>query len=171
MVDGTIAESQSFTPYGLRRGSQLQNGYLLQGANESGSFVPSRDVVGRSEIGGQARRHTVDAGEAVYAYFLNQSMTELTRSDFMRLGGIEFHQEPVDSTTGSFAAMLLASLGERAVPVQVGSFQGALTWADPDVGGIRTHNIYWSDGLHNFALIANRSGADVVTLARDLACS
>lgn len=65
---------------------------------------------------------------------------------------------------------LLADFPDRAIPVQVGSLAGAMTWADPLANGVRTHNVYWSDGTYNYSLIANRSGAAALTLARGMAC-
>ncbi|MBA2338070.1 MAG: hypothetical protein H0V96_10005 [Acidimicrobiia bacterium] len=46
-----------------------------------------------------------------------------------------------------------------------------VVWADPDPTGTRTHNLYWSDGAFNYALIAERSAEEILTLGRSLVCA
>jgi hypothetical protein len=70
----------------------------------------------------------------------------------------------------SFATYLTITFPARTTPVKVGSFDGALTWADPDANGVRTHNLYWSDGKFNYSLIVNRSADATLALGRGLVC-
>ena len=73
--------------------------------------------------------------------------------------------------TEGFAAYLLTTLGDRATPVYVGEHKGAMVWADPDSHGIRTHNLYWSDGTSNYAVIADLSAEATLNLGRVLVCA
>ena len=90
-------------------------------------------------------------------------------SEFISGGGIQVHKEPVIDEA-PFASYLLTTLGQRAVEVKVGDYQGALVWADPDSKGIRTHNLYWSDGEYNYALIADLSAQATLNMTRILVC-
>jgi len=128
--------------------------------------------VASNAIDGQSLRWALvgEAGE-VYRYFLSEPIpSQLTREEFMAKGGIEFDRDPV-ADGPSFAEYLIEVLGERAVRVAVADYTGALTWADPDINGLRTHNLYWSDGKYNYSLIADRSAAELVNLGRGLSCS
>lgn len=169
VVEGTIIESQRFTDYEFQRGGPIDEVVIVAAGAELVAEVPQEAVVKAPVIGGRARQHTlvIDTG-AVYSYFLDRPLGGLTRSEFIRLGGIELHQEPVNDAP--FFVHLLSVLGDRAVPVAIGSLAGAITWADPDANGVRTHNVYWSDGSHDFALIADESAAFAVSLARSIVC-
>ena len=65
----------------------------------------------------------------------------------------------------------VSELGDRATAVDVGRYSGALTWADPDASGLRTHNLYWFDGTYLMSLVAVRGPEDLVNMGRELACS
>jgi hypothetical protein len=88
---------------------------------------------------------------------------------FLANGGIVYERQPL-ADGESFAAYLLATRGERAIPVEVGSHRAALVWADPFPNGLRTHNLYWSDGTFNYSLIADRPAEALVTIGRGLVC-
>lgn len=169
VAEGAIVESQRFTPYGMRYSGPMEDGPLsfLSGAS---SAVPPEAKLTVATLDGRARQASLVTGGAVYAYFLDRPLDNLTYSEFVRLGGIQLHQDPIPTGEGPFSAYLLSFLGERAVAERIGPYDGALTWADPDVNGVRTHNVYWSDGSYNFALITNQSAASVVNLARSLVC-
>lgn len=111
----------------------------------------------------------VNESGAVYSYFLNQPIEGLRVSEFITAGGVQVHKESMSEQT-SFAEYLLKTLGDRAIPVEVGPYQGALIWADPDATGTRTHNLYWSDGKDNYALIVDRGAAETLNLGRSLVC-
>lgn len=165
-ADGTIKESQDFTPYDSMKTKPVDP---IIGSGPSAS-VPARVTIGRDSVAGLARRYTIDASDgAVYSYFLDGDLGESKLSDFRKRGGIELDQEP-DTGSGSFATRLLAELGDRATAIAVGEYAGALTWADPDVAGTRAHGVYWFDGQYNYALIADRPAEALVTLARTLVC-
>jgi hypothetical protein len=161
----SIAETSKFTPYGNRL-TTLSD--VAIGGQSDSAAVPARTTYAASSIDGLARQYTIDASNgSVYSYFLDADTANMMHSDFVKLGGLELQQDASDQ---SFATYLLKELGERAVGVEVGSFDGALTWADPDENGIRTHNLYWFDGIYNYALIGDRSATDIVNLGRHLVC-
>jgi hypothetical protein len=166
VAEGSLVESEKFAPFGSRRGGGIINEGKLP---SSGGSIPANAKYQVPELGGRPHQVSVAGTGSVYSYFLDRPADGLTRNDFIRLGGIELHQDPM-TAEGPFAAFLLSVAGERALAVPIGQYSGALTWADPDVNGLRTHNIYWSDGSNNFALITNQSAAAVVNLARSVAC-
>ena len=98
----------------------------------------------------------------------------VTAPEFMAQRGIEFDQFPMDSGTTdgatSFASGILKTLGDRAIAVPLGTTVAALTWADPESNGVRTHNLYWADAQSNFALIADRPAAELVAIAQSIVC-
>ena len=165
MAEGVIVESAEFTPYDQMRTKPLDPIVIGTSAAES---VSAMAQYGLATVSGLPLRHTVSATDgSVYAYYLDGDLNGLTRSEFLRLGGIEFDQDTGD---GSFAKYLLDTFRHRAVPVTIGSFEGAVTWGDPLADGVRPHGVYWSDGKYNYSLIADRSAADLVSLARDIVC-
>ena len=93
----------------------------------------------------------------------------MTPSDFLVAGGIQYDRDRLDGKP--FPDVLLADIPERASPVQVGPYTAVLTWADPLANGVRSHNLYWSDGAFNYGLIADRSALDLVDLGRSLVCA
>lgn len=168
LSEGAIGESQEFTPYELMRTKPFDG--LINPTGAESAPVPAKAKLAVSTIDGLERQFTVvGTNGAVYSYFLDRPLGAATRSDFLAEGGVQVDQEPL-TPDGPFAMYLLATLGDRAVPVKVGPFDGALTWADPDVKGNRSHNLYWSDGEYNYSLISNRSAAAVVNLGRTLVC-
>ena len=108
---------------------------------------------------------------AVYQYFLGTDIDPtLTLSGFYAAGGIELNRDPVENKGESFVDYVLATLGERAIKVEVGDQAGALSWGDPDVNGVRPHSLTWTDSQWNYALMADRSPEELVTLGRGLVC-
>lgn len=169
-AEEAILESQDFTPYAERLTHLASAGrpILPEGAAALVG-VPANAAIQVQGINGLARRHTVTGDGVAYAYFLGKPMAGLTRSEFLSAGGVQLDQDPRTGTQ-AFADYLVGRLGERAVAVAVGPYDGALTWSDPDEQGIRPHNVYWSDGSFEFALTANLSAADLLDTARSLVC-
>lgn len=170
VAEGAIVESVKFTPYAGRRDGPVNQVAILPDGAQADAEVPSQAAVRVTSLDGLARQHTIvgQNGEA-YAYFLDEALNGLSRNEFISRGGIELDQDP--RVTGTWFAANLIELHEgRALPVAVGAFDGALTWGDPDINGVRAHNVYWSDGQYEYALTADRSAASLVTLARSLAC-
>ncbi len=93
---------------------------------------------------------------------------EMTRSDFLMTGGVIYEALRMDGG-GPFAPSLFA-LGDRAIPVQVGEYQGALVWADPTEANVRAHGLYWADSTTNYALVAVRGPEYLLNMGRGLAC-
>ena len=91
----------------------------------------------------------------------------LTLSGFIAQGGVVFSRSPL---SGATASGLLESLGERAVAVEVGLYDGVLTWADPLVNGVRPHQLWWSDDQYAYYLLADRSAVAITNLGRGMVC-
>lgn len=160
-----ITESAKFIPYEERRTKTPDS---MVGDSSKSAALPARASYATEAIDGNARRYTIDSPNgSVYSYFLDRDTTGMMLSEFVKSGGLQLHQ---DLGNESFAAYLLKAFPDRAVPVKIGTFDGALTWADPDENGIRTHNLYWFDGTYNHALIGDRPAAALVNLGRQLAC-
>lgn len=103
-------------------------------------------------------------------YYGPNSVVGVSISDFVRSGGVQASKEPIVKGQ-EFAEVLGSMFPERVTWVEVGPYKGAMTHADPDLNGIRTHNLYWNDGKSEFSIIWDRPGAQVVNLGRSIACS
>jgi hypothetical protein len=96
--------------------------------------------------------------------------SDTTLSDFLAGGGLLLSVTP---GSGDAAQALKDDPegGDRVTLVQVGSFNAALTWADPDENGVREHNIIWSSpGVGIFKIEAVLPAVDLVNVARELVC-
>lgn len=163
----SIQESSQFTPVEQRLTQPFDPPITVVGT--AGTIVP--EGVRVSAIDGLPPQWAVVSSHgAVYQYFLATALDTLTVSEFRAAGGIELDRDPMDNG-GDFSAYVLDSLGERATKVEVGSYTGALVWADPLINGLRPHYLYWSDATWNWALMADRTPEELVNLARDLVCS
>ena len=169
MADGSVRESTAYVPFQARRSAPIELPIKSSGA--SSALLPSS----ASELAQSIDDRTaswvvvVDTG-AVYRYYFDKELPDaLTRSEFFAQDGVEFDIDPIVAEQ-PFYQYLIGQFPDRAVAVEVGGFDGAITWADPEANGVRTHNVYWSDGKSNFALVANRSAEEAVTLARTIAC-
>jgi hypothetical protein len=159
-------ESDQFTPYEVRR-SKLPEPIL----NPEGEPLPA-GLDAPTSIEGLALRWQDGSnpdGSPVALYFSDGPLVGTPLSTFFKSGGVQLTEEPVDGGV-IFAETLKEEVGERATPVQIGPYAGVMTWADPDSHGIRTHNLYWSDGTTNFSLIALRPALDLLTAGRSLVC-
>jgi hypothetical protein len=164
---GSIKMSASFTPADAVR-SRLPE-IAISSRSGGPDSVPSGMSVPSGSIDGRDLRWVDSSSTGTYQYFLDQPMgKDVTPDAFLAMGGIQYGQEPANGE--SFAGYLIDVLGERAVAVKIGQYAGALTWADPLPNNVRSHNVYWSDGTTNFALIGDRPAAEMVTLARKLVC-
>lgn len=169
VAEGSIVESKAFTLYENRR-SHLPPAAL----NPTGADLPEVPLDARTSSdlvdGLPLRWAVVGPPGSVYQYFVAEPISkDLTVEQFVAMGGIELDRDPL--IDGASVAEVLDSLGDRAVGIGVGNYSGALTWADPMANGIRTHNLYWSDGKYSYSLIADRSASELVNLGRTLVCS
>lgn len=88
-----------------------------------------------------------------------------------RHGGVTLKVDRYEDKVTPVAQILVEVLGDRAVPVQVGNFAGAITFGDPDRAGIREHHLAWGDETTGWELIAVRPPEDLVALGRAVACN
>ena len=156
-------ESQQFAPVESRFTQPLDPS--IKAVGQQAIPVP-QDAFVASIDGLPHQWAVVSTNGAVYQYFLATEIDDgLTVSEFRAAGGIELDRDPVDNGE-DFSVYLLDTLGDRATKFEIGNRTGALVWADPLINGVRPHYLYWSDGMWNYALMADRS-PDV---ARDLVC-
>lgn len=112
-----------------------------------------------------------EGDEASYQYYLAGELDRrLTVPGFRAAGGIQLDREAVTDGGPYTADDVIAQVGDRAVRVQIGDFDGALVWADPESNGARPHHLYWSDGAYNYSLIAVRGPQRMVQLGREFVC-
>ncbi|MBA2338522.1 MAG: hypothetical protein H0V96_12350 [Acidimicrobiia bacterium] len=169
-VDGPIIESKEFTPAEMRRSSPPP--VWLNPKSESAVGVQGFD--GLQEIDSQPLwwidTASADGLISEAAYYVNASAEPMLGSEFTRAGGVLLYRESV-TDHGYTTTYIFERLGERAVQVEVGSYEAALVWADPSPAGTRTRNLYWSDGTFNYSLIAERSAEEILTLGRSVVCA
>jgi len=172
VVPGSLNENAEFTPYESMR-SRLPD-YELPRATGIPGFAKIRDQV----IGGLPRQSDVVTDEGtVVTYFAKDFPPGIRLSEFIVSGGIQLHQLPstteVDESgrSVSFTERLTRQVGARGLRVQVGPYNGLLTWADPDVLGTRPHHLYWSTEDADYTLIADVSAEELLALGRDLICN
>lgn len=162
-----IVESGAFAPADMQRGLGREPAINPAGL----AFVRPFGLSNAPDaLDGQPMQWVIRTSDAQYVYYLDRPIDNvMTPSAFLAAGGLQLEKE-TRTDPQSFAEYLLATVGQRAVPIAVGPYSGVLTWADPTREGVRSHNLYWSDGASNFALIAVRSPEALVNLGRHLVC-
>lgn len=110
----------------------------------------------------------VDADGVLRLYFGGPEITEgLTLPDFVAAAGIVVLEKP---PAGQDAALVISTVGSRAGRIDVGPYPGALVHADPVGPGVRTWNLYWSDGQRDWSIIGGVDPETVVALGRSVYC-
>lgn len=165
LAEGSIVESQEFTPAEMQRGGRE---YVVTSAFPLLEDLPR---AGPERVDGLPIQWISNVGAgSLYIYYLDSPLgSTMTISEFLSAGGIAFLIEPRDGGP-SFADSLPGLVGARATEVQVGGVKGVLTWADPTRTGVRSHNLYWADDQTNYSLIAVRGPEELVNLGRGIAC-
>ena len=160
---GPINESNEFTPYEARRTHLLELPITSVGQAASSSDRQMDNLPLRWTAG--------DGDRSIYEYFLGGQLDrQLTVPGFRAAGGIQLDRDAVSNGDPYTADDVIAAVGDRAVKVQIGDYEGALVWADPESNGARPHHLYWSDGTYNYGLIAVRGPQRMVQLGRELVC-
>jgi len=167
VAEGAIVESQDFTPWESRR-SHLPE-YPINPSGSPLAPIPADSLVPNNTLDGLPLQWaSVGGNGALVRYFWGVPLgPTVTAWNFWDGGGIELERSLVE---GWAAADYASEIGERAQIVGVGSYEGVLTWADPGPNGGRPHHLSWSDGTYTYTLIAERSAARVVNLARGMVC-
>lgn len=157
--EGAITESTVFTPYEDRL-TRTPESPILKG-QEAPSTASEETFDGlplRLERGGSK-------------FFLDGEIgPNMTPSEFAAAGGVRFYRVTLDPAGESYVVAMLRDFPGRAVAVDVGGHKGVLTWADPDANGTRPHHLYWADGAFGYVIIAVRSPAVMLNLARGVVC-
>lgn len=156
-----LTESGSFTPYEMQR-SHLPEVYV----NPEGEAIDGDEA----DLDGLPLRWIETSGDVTSRYYDAEPIVDRPLSSFFADGGVLLAAQPVTDDM-VFGDDVPEEIGDRGTEVMVGEHPALLTWADPDRLGTRTHNLYWSDGVTNYSLIADRRSNELVNLARGLACS
>lgn len=167
-VEEPIAESSRFTPFAQMRGT-LPDAIL----NPDASTPPDvpRNVAVDSIAGLPRQWASVRDPGAVVQYFGETPISKSSLWEFQAAGGAQLETLPTKES-GMTLAELASTLGDRAVPIEVGASKGLLVWADPESPSEqRLHHVYWEDDGFRYALILDASGAEAVTAARSVACN
>jgi hypothetical protein len=166
---GSIREASLFTPYEDRL-SHLPPELPITEGPAVPNVIPDTARYRALRLYGLDRRFAAaDDTGGVTVYFFSKDLVGLTRSELLDGGGIELVEQPHVGNRW-FAAYLLERFPERVIPVLVGSFEGALTWSDPNANGLRPHNVYWHDADREYSLTVNLPPEAAVNVARSLIC-
>ena len=164
---GTIRESQEFTPFGQRRG-QLPEAPLLGSGPGITPLPAGRDVP--ELIDGLPLQFAIASNQGPYLFYLGGPIRpDMTRSAFLAEGGLEYQTLSI-AEGEPFAPNFILEVGDRATPIKVGPFDGALVWADPTEADIRPHGLYWFDSTRNYSLVGLRGPEHLVNIGRALVC-
>lgn len=165
---GTIQESASFTPYDEMYSHPVLLPVVASGIEATEAVARMPDLIdGMSAV---RRAFWPDGSDA--AYYLGKGLDDSTTlPDLLASGGILLIHTPLDPKAGDFTSATVAELGERATVVEVGLFEGILTYGDPEANGRRNHYLTWAESGYSVNLIAERSAESIVTLGRSLVCS
>lgn len=112
---------------------------------------------------------------SIVLYYHEKPIAGMYSTDFNATGGIQLEQHAAAEGSGDFVESRSQQLNElgldhRVVYVEVGPYDGMLTWGDPDLAGTRLHNLSWSDGEYDYTLLADMPAEDILTLGRSLVC-
>ena len=172
LTAGTLVESRAFVPGDEQRGPMKQELPLNQSG--VGPKLPDSPGLAPGSIDGKPLTFVISRVDRIKLYYLPEPIgPSMTTAEFFAAGGIRFEHEPrlTESQFTTFAEDLIETSAGRALAVEVGPYQGALVYADPTPDSDqRTHNLYWSDGKEEFALIAVMGPEQLVNIGRGLVC-
>lgn len=121
-------------------------------------------VASDSDAAGDVAGH----GASVRIYYAKSAIeADTTILDLYRGGGAFLSEA---ETSGQDAALVKSVIGEAATIIQVGKFDAALVHADPLANGVRTWNLYWSDGVRDYSLIVGGEATDAIQSAQSMFC-
>lgn len=151
--------SQGLTPYESRRGAPAALPIKAHGGIGAPEG-PGRTFAAKG-VAGMPHRWTVALdGGSLTEYFWDRDLNPDTQPDeFWAAGGAQIEVDPVEGDP--FWLQMQRAFPERTVSIKVGPYDGVLVWADPQRNGVRTHNVYWSDGAFNYSAPLEGSSADV----------
>ena len=123
------------------------------------------DKLSASVVIGDYRGESLNS---VRVYYTPEAIDESdTLADVVAEGGMFLLQR---RTLGHTAEFVQGEVGDRATLVEVGTHKAALVWADP-IFGVRTYNLYWSDGTYDWTLISGLDTPEMtVDVARSMVC-
>lgn len=164
MAPGSIVEPEAFTPYEDRR-----TGGPAAPIMSAGRPAGSADLSATASDGQELRWIVGGPEGSSYRYYLDRPLAvTMTPDEFWAAGGTQFDTDP--RAGDPFWMVVMGQFPDRVTAVEVGPYAGIVVWADPNIDGLRTHNVYWSDEQHDYGLITRGSAETAVQLARGFAC-
>jgi hypothetical protein len=145
-------------------GPAVERVLTVDGANDV-TFTPLAPVAPPSA---PLQLILLDSDGVLRLYFGGPAIAEgMTLPEFVSGGGVVVLEKPL---AGQDADLVVTTVGSRAGRIAVGPHGGALVHADPVGTGVRTWNLYWSDGERDWSIIGGVDPETVVTLGRSLYC-
>lgn len=172
-----IKENPDFVPYEHRMTqTPIEEPWSIVPLSERGVLPSQLDAEAPVLDGLPAVATEIIAGD-YYTVAYGERAPEGSQSEFLKAGGLVLEVTPAeqgDKTSTSIARDLYNdSNGDgQIVLVEVGEYEAAASWADPDENGVREHHVLWTDRSgHDVNLYAVRGAEELVGLARGLVCS
>jgi hypothetical protein len=166
LAEGDIVESQKYTPPESMR---LPPEVPILSSGAATVTLPPHRWIPTNTLDGLPLQYA-RGGQIEGRLFLDRPLDpSMTLRVFLAEGGISFVQDS-QIAPGATAERLLEFLGERGVAVDIGEYAGVLTWADPLGPGPRHHELWWSDGVFAYKLLAVRSAVEITNIARSMVC-
>jgi hypothetical protein len=165
----------SFTPFSDRRTQRVQpptlgkSGEVLADLAAATGRVPFSVLTPTTPTRDRVLVVLRPAENQVTAYFASRAIDATDSVDtFLAAGGLLIAQQP--AADGRDAKTVLSTVGARSTSIAVGPHDAAVVHADPDRNGLRSYNVYWTDGTRfNFVIAADAIAA--VDAARSMYCS
>lgn len=106
--------------------------------------------------------------EVVRLYYAEKPLDEqVALEDWLasRVGVVEER-----AARGGTADVAMETMQGRGTLVRVGSYDAAIVLSTPISSGVKTTNLYWSDGTRDWTIIANLEPSETLDLARSIYC-
>lgn len=168
-----IKENPDFTPYDDQLSHPINEDHWSIGRlSEPGALPEQLNGEDASLDGLPAVAATLpDAGYYTVAYGDRAPAASL--SEFLKSGGIVVDVGPGEGNGASIARDLYnETKGDgQIVLVEVGAYEAAVGWADPDKNGVREHHVVWTnDRGQDVNLYGVRTAEELVAIARGMVC-
>lgn len=179
-----ISESPKFTPFQDRFGSPPEVPVLLEGLAVHNSTdqmtvagarveMPAASAIPEGatfRVGQTLRDELVQDGMVRVFYAPNVIPDRATLTDLYSSGGVYIEVSRIPNAVSQVRAMK-ELLGDRAVSVPVGSGEGIVVWADPDINDVRIHTLTWAQGSTFYMIAGDLAADNIVNMGRSMVCS
>jgi hypothetical protein len=105
-------------------------------------------------------------------YYSNEDLVGQDPELAVDAGSLTVKVDRLEKPGTPIAEILIEVLGDdRVSQVAIGGFSGGLVYSDPDVRGVRVHNLEWGDESATWTLVGVRKPEEMVGIARTIACN